>query len=425
LQAAVFDTLVCVRRAPIVLLVAAWLAPTSLFGYATFTHLELIDLAWDDSIRPLLLRKYPATTDAALQEAHAYAYGGALVQDLGYYPFGKKFFSDLTHYVRSGDFVVALLRGARNANELAFAVGALSHFVGDSYGHSEAVNPSTGIMFPKLARKYGAVVTYEDEPTAHVRTEFGFDVAQIAWGRYAPRAYRDHIGLHVSRALLERAFYETYGLTAPDILGRPRAAIASYRASVRHVIPLFAKATIVKVHSHLPPDPPDPELQKLLNDISKTDYARNWSQYHHGPTVEDYLLGYLIRLIPRIGILKILSIQPPTTQTEDLFIKSLNNAAEVFRDRVGELLKGSGADLVLANRDLDTGTLVRPGGYKLTDETYAELLEKIVAQPGLRVPPGLRGNILAYYSDPNAPISTKKNGKEWARIQAELDMLRQ
>jgi hypothetical protein len=413
-----------VRRL-ILFLIADLLAPRSLSGYATFTHLELIDLVWNDHIRPLILQKYPAATEDELDEAHAYAYGGSLIQDLGYYPFGKKFFSNLTHYVRSGDFVRSLLHNAQNANEFAFAIGALSHYVGDSYGHSEAVNPATGITFPDLARQYGPIVTYEDKPTAHIRREFGFDVAQIARGRYAPEAYRLHIGFHVSRPLLERAFYETYGLTVPAILGPPRPAMASYRSSVRHVIPLFARATVANLGGHLPPDPQDPELQQLLSNISKTDYAQHWSQYRHGPNLGDHILGIVIRLVPRIGILKILATKPPTMRTEELYVKSLNNAVEIYRDLLTRLSRNTASDLGLVDRDLDTGNLVKPGAYELTDQTYAQLLQKITAQPRLPVPPGLRENILAYYSDPNAPISTKKNLKAWERVRAELGILRQ
>ena len=69
-------------------------------------------------------QRYPGTTETGLREAHAFAYGGCLIQDLGYYPFGKELFSDLTHYVRSGDFVLALLREARNVNEFALPSGS-------------------------------------------------------------------------------------------------------------------------------------------------------------------------------------------------------------------------------------------------------------------------------------------------------------
>jgi hypothetical protein len=400
------------------------LAPQLSFGYATFTHLELIDLTWNDSIRPLILRKFPASTGAEIDEAHAYAYGGALIQDLGYYPFGKRFFSDLTHYVRSADFVRALLRNAKSVDEFAFGIGALSHFVGDSFGHSLGVNPATGIMFSNLARKYGPIVTYEEEPTAHVRTEFGFDDAQIALRRYAPHEYRRHIGFHVSRVLMDRAFYETYGLRAPDVLGKPRAAVGTYRYAVQHIIPLFAKATIANVRGHLPPDPPDAESLRLESTIAMTDYARYWGQYHHGSTPEDYVLGFLVRLVPKVGTLKVLAIKPPTAETEALFVKSLNEAVTRFRSLLANLTGKSADDLALLNRDLDTGDPVKPGAYKLTDETYAELLAKITAR-GVTVPTGIRSDILAYYSDPEAPISTKESAKAWAKVQMELGVLRQ
>ena len=152
-------------------LLALLLAAQPAFAYAVDTHAALVDLIWNDSIRPLLLKRYPGTTEAELREAHAFAYGGCVIQDLGYYPFGKEIFSNLAHYVRSGDFVTALLHNAKNANELAFAIGALAHFVGDSFGHARAVNPSVGITFPDLAKKYGSIVTYEDGRIAHGRVE--------------------------------------------------------------------------------------------------------------------------------------------------------------------------------------------------------------------------------------------------------------
>lgn len=398
-------------------------APQGAFAYGTFTHEQLIDLAWNSSIRPLLLDRYPGTSESGLRVAHSYAYGGCLIQDLGYYPFGKELFSDLTHYVRSGDFVLALLRDAQNVNDYAFAIGALSHYVGDSIGHSEGVNPSTAITFPELEKQFGPIVTYEESPTSHVRTEFGFDVAQTARLRYAPYAYRQQIGLRVSRPLLERAFFETYGLSVRSILGPPRAAMDSYRVAVRRVIPLFAAGTIVNVGSHLPPDLPGPALQHLSAAISRTDYARYWSTYQHGPTVKDHLLGIVVRLIPKIGVLRILAIEPPSSQTEDLFVKSLDAALTQFQELLTELSHTPG-QLTLANRDLDTGAKVRPGAYRLTDWTYAQLLHKVAETPGLPIPSGLRRDILTYYADPEAPISTKKNRKAWENVLAQLEYLK-
>src|SRR5579864_8238152 len=227
-------------------------------AYSVLTHEELIDLAWNDSIRPLLLAHFPEATEAQLIEAHAYAYGGCAIQDMGYYPFGKKFFSDLTHYVRSGDFIAWLFRNARTINEYAFAIGALSHYLGDSIGHLEAINPATGVEFPKLKRKFGPEVTYDESPHGHIRTEFAFDVEELKERSVAPPAYLSFIGFQVPREFLAKAFIDTYGFDVHEVLGQSRPALRSYQTSVRRFIPAFAEAEVV-LHGHQFPPPPDDE----------------------------------------------------------------------------------------------------------------------------------------------------------------------
>ncbi|MFZ0817158.1 MAG: zinc dependent phospholipase C family protein, partial [Candidatus Sulfotelmatobacter sp.] len=104
-------------------------------AYSVLTHEEVVDLAWKDNLLPLLKKRFPAATDDDLKKAHAFAYGGSVMQDMGYYPFGNKYFSDLTHYVRSGDFVINLLKEASDLDEYAFALGALAHYSADNCGH--------------------------------------------------------------------------------------------------------------------------------------------------------------------------------------------------------------------------------------------------------------------------------------------------
>src|SRR5258708_21945625 len=91
-----------------------------------------IDALWEAGLRPLLARRYPRATREQVAQARAYAYGGAVIQDLGYYPFGSHFFSNLLHYTRSGDFVEALIRESRDVHEYAFALGALAHYTADN-----------------------------------------------------------------------------------------------------------------------------------------------------------------------------------------------------------------------------------------------------------------------------------------------------
>src|SRR5437588_6928201 len=123
-------------------------------GYSILTHEEIIDLLWKDQISLLLLEKYPGTSPEELRVAHGYAYGGSLVQDMGYYPFGNRLFSDLVHYVRSGDFVQALLEESANVNEYAFSLGALAHYTADIAGHP-AVYAAVSQEFPRLRAQCG------------------------------------------------------------------------------------------------------------------------------------------------------------------------------------------------------------------------------------------------------------------------------
>src|SRR5271165_3777599 len=166
------------------------LAPNLMSGYSVLTHEQIVDLVWADQIEPLLRHRFPSATDDELLKAHAYAYGGCVIQDLGYYPFGSKDFSNLVHYVRSGDFVQELLLQSQDANEYAFALGALSHYTSDIAGHP-AVNEAVAIHYPKLRAKYGMSVRYAQDTTAHLKTEFGFDTLQVAKNRYAPEQYHD------------------------------------------------------------------------------------------------------------------------------------------------------------------------------------------------------------------------------------------
>src|SRR6185369_139492 len=180
---------------------------------------------------------------AQLREAHAYAYGGSVIQDFGYYPFANAFFSDLTHYVRTGDFVQKLFQHAKTANEFAFAIGALSHYVGDSIGHSQATNPSVAAMFPKLRAKYGSSVNYAQGKHEHARVEWAFDASQAAKLRLAPAAYTQDIGLQVPGEQLAAAFYETYGIPLRELVsGGLFSPMKTYRFGARSFLPNFTYA---------------------------------------------------------------------------------------------------------------------------------------------------------------------------------------
>jgi len=402
-------------------LLLAMLAPWGRgFAYSVLTHEEIVDLAWLTEIRPLIVQRFPGLTDDQLKQAHSYAYGGSVIQDLGYYPFGDKEFCDLVHYVRSGDFVVELLRESQDANEYAFALGALSHYVADIDGHP-AVNEAVALRYPKLRAKYGNSVRYAQDKTAHLKTEFGFDMLQVAKNRYAPIEYHDFIGFQVSEALLERAFPVVYGMELKEVLTHEDLAIGSYRFAVSSLIPRMTQVALAMRKKEMVRESPDFARQKFLYRLSRSDYEREWGKTYARPGLGTRILSALFKIVPRIGPFKGLGFNNPTPQTEDLYIKSINRTADGYQALLEEVRAGK---LALANYDLDSGNATAAGEYSLTDESYARLLDRLSAKNFDGTSPRLRANILAFYADPSLPDDIKKDPARWQTVQVELARLK-
>jgi len=393
-------------------------APPNVRAYSVLTHEELIDLAWNDSIQPLLLARFPGASGEQLREAHAYAYGGSAIQDMGYYPFGKPFFSDLTHYVRSGDFVAWLFHNARTMDEYAFAIGALSHYLGDSIGHSEAINPATAVEFPNLKRKFGPSITYDQSPHGHIRTEFAFDIDELTDTAFAPPAYLHFIGLKVPEKFLEQAFISTYGFDIHELFARTRPALRSYRTSVRSFIPAFAEAEVVLHRHQFPPDPDDEAHRIFAERVAQTNYQRHWAHTFRGPGIRAHLLAVLVFIIPKIGAVSDLAIKIPNHDTEEWYIRSVNNTVDAFRGMLDVMATNSGSPAALPNLDLDTGKHVNLGDYPLTDQTYAALLNRITSKPDQVIPKYLKQNIIEYYVSLDSATQTGQ------KITAQLNVLK-
>src|SRR5581483_7222731 len=243
------------------------------YSYSVLTHEQVIDLAWEEQIRPMLLARFPQASPDDLKRAHAFAYGGSVMQDMGYYPFGKKYFSDLVHYVRSGDFVAALISESSDINEYAFALGALAHYSSDNMGHP-TINRVVAIEFPKLRAKYGNEVTYADDHKSHIRSEFGFDMVQVAKNRYTSDRFHDFIGFEISKPLLERAFQKTYGLKLSDVLGDEDLAIGSFRRAISLVIPEMTRVALLNRRADLVRETPNFDKKKFLYHLSRSSYEK-------------------------------------------------------------------------------------------------------------------------------------------------------
>jgi zinc dependent phospholipase C len=402
------------------LLLTVLLCSSVLSAYSVLTHEEIVDLLWTDEIRPLLLQRYPGLSDDQLREAHAYAYGGAVIQDLGYYPFGSKEFSNLVHYVRSGDFVRELLLESQDVNEYAFALGALSHYASDIAGHP-AVNESVAIEYPKLRAKYGKSVRYAEDKTAHLKTEFGFDTVQVAKNRYASQQYHDFIGFQVSKPLLERVFPIVYGMELKDVLTHEDLAVGSYRFAVSRLIPQMTQVALQTHKKELMRETPDLAKRKFLYRLSRSDYEKDWGKDYVKPGVGTRILSTLLRYMPKIGPFKKLAFNNPTPQTEDLYIKSINTTVDQYRAFLEQV---RGDSLALPNRDLDSGSITAPAEYTLADDTYAQLLAQLSERKFNQTSPELRDNLLQFYSDLALPIETKKDQVRWQGVLTALDQLK-
>jgi len=409
------------RRTLVCLLVFLCACPHSISAYSVLSHETIIDAAWKTDISPLLRERFPNATPDELRKAHAYAYGGAIIQDLGYYPYGSKFFSDLVHYVRSGDFVKALLQDSSDLDEYAFALGALSHYASDNSGHP-TINRVVALEFPKLQRKYGNTVTYADNPKDHIRTEFGFDMVQVAKNRYTSDGYHDMIGFEVAKPLLERAFQETYGLRLEDVFGNVDLAIGSYRRSVSTLIPEMTRVALISRRDVIVKDTPNFDKKKFLYYLSRSNYEHEWGTVYRKPGIGARLLALFLKLIPKVGPFKAVNFKIPTKQTEDMYIKSVDATVENY----ARLLRAEEKkQLDLPNRDCDTGAETRAGEYVLADDTYADLIDHLIKKNPEALSSSLRDNLLQFYSDPAAPIATKKSAKAWRKLQNELERLKQ
>jgi hypothetical protein len=298
-------------------------------------------------------------------------------------------------------------------------LGALAHYASDNQGHP-AVNASVALMFPKLRKKYGNEVAYAADPTAHIRTEFGFDVLQVAKQRYSSDEYHDFIGFEVAKPLLERTFLKIYGLDLKQIFSNEDLTLGSYRHAVSKLMPQLTEVALVIKKDELQ-KLPNFEPKKFRYLISRTQYEREWGKNYYRPGFGSRFLAFIVRLIPKFGRLRALDIKTPTPETEKLYIKSVEDTT-TFYDML--LTEYETHQLEISNRDYDTGNPTQAGEYTLSDKTYARLLRELAKKNFAQVTPELKANIMEYYSDLSRPLETKKHKHEWQETLQNLARLK-
>lgn len=388
-------------------LVFTLLLPCVSTAYSVLSHEAIVDSAWDQSIKPVLLKYFPGATEEDLRKAHAYAYGGAIIQDLGYYPFGGQLFTDLAHYVRTGDFVHNLLLEAQDLNEYAFAVGSLAHYASDNHGHPIGINRAVPLMYPAVRRKFGPIATYEDNKVDHLKVEFSFDVLQVASGHYAPHAYHDFIGFEVAKPVLERAFRRTYGMELKRLFLSEDMALGTYRRSVSTVIPEMTKVAWQQKKGELMQATPGLTRRRFIYNLSRSSYEKEWGRQYERPGPGARFIAFLLNLIPKIGPFRALSFKPPTPEAARLFMASFNSTIAHYRTLLSQLQTVRTPEF--PNTDFDTGKPSRYGEYRMADETYGKLLEKLKADKFSSVDAPLRRNIDAFFDGANPAGGTAED----------------
>jgi hypothetical protein len=405
----------------LVLLVSFVLAlPAISKAYSVLTHMAIVDASWKKSIQPVLSKKFPGSTDDQFKDAYAYVYGGAIMPDMGYYPFGTPFFTNLVHYVRSGDFVTNLLNEAKDMNEYAFALGALCHYYADIYGHSIGVNLSVPLVYPKMKEKFGDTVYYEENKVSHIRTEFGIDVLQVAQGNYAPKDYHDFIGFKVSQPVLERAFQKTYGIDIKDIFKSLPLAIGTFRFTVKNFFPVITKVAWASRSSQIKKLNPQATKKSFSYSMSRKEYYENKEQKDNKPGFIAGTFSWVIKFLPKFGPLRAFKFKVPTPEAEKLFMKSFQEVVKNYSASLKNLPNG---ELNLVDKDFDTGKKTLPGEYDLADDSYNRMLLTLNKNDFKYTNTSLKSNILNYYSKAG-PVLQKKSCKKQQKIDCAITALK-
>ncbi|MBA3827588.1 MAG: zinc dependent phospholipase C family protein [Taibaiella sp.] len=405
----------------LILLTTFFCCPQPVSAYSVLTHEAIIDVSIDSFIKPLLVKKYPAATDSELKDAYAYAYGGAVAPDMGYYPFGSKLFTNLIHYVRTGDFVNALLDESQNINEYAFALGFLCHYYADKYGHHNGTNKCVPMVYTKDKDKYGPVVTYEQDPVSHIRMEFGFDILQTARGNYASEKYHSFIGFKIARPVLERAFLKTYGLDINKVFKDLTLTISTFRWVIKDIFPTLTRAAWSSKKGEIVKSNPGMTRRKFEYKMRRANYYHEFGKKREKPGFFPSVLAVIFKVTPKIGPLKGLKLKVPGPEAEKVFIQSFDTVQARYIIAIKSM---STKNICLTNIDYDTGNETTPGEYSLADKTYAELLLKLNDDHFSHVEPGLKQNIIKFYRAGNEKTISADGADKAGQTTSALNSLK-
>ena len=387
--------------------VVAAARPDAAGAFSVLAHQAVVDRSWDAAIMPALQRRFPLGDPA---RARAFAYGGSHVADLGYFPLGSELFTELLHYVRTGDFIANLIASARDANEYAFALGALAHWVADTTGHPEATNRVVAELYPELREEFGDEVTYAEDQGSHLQTEFRFDVFQLSRVKGGRDLFHHALQFEVATRALDEAMRSTYGLGLDDLFTSTDAAVLTYRYAFRGLIHeatgiawQLYEADIKKL---------DPEMTPagFVYDLSREDFETEFGKVYAEPGYFSRFFAFLVKLVPDVGPLRRSVLKPLPPEARERYVAALDHAVARYRSMVATA--GRRKALELPPQNLDTAEPTRFGEYPPADEAYAALVEKLADEPSRPPPPALRADIERFYAERPRGVARDDEGRE-------------
>lgn len=282
---------------------------------------------------------------------------GALGPDLGYFPGGHRFLSDLAHLVRSGDLTRMLVESARTPRERAFAWGWVTHVLGD-----QTIHPLVGRGVGELL--HGDREIFVDgarEQTAHVQVETGLDAfyshlfPEMRHRKMAP------VFNGTSIRFLARAYQRIYGVPMDPTLFLA-SHLSTVRMSVQGLISIGVMSTALLVR---PVSGPMAGARWFLQ--------RALSAVKGGVGKESLLMAYL-NPIPPAGWL----------------MEAVGEVVESFVPRF--LVHFQDRCQGLANANLDTGMVEEPAITHPGTRKAVQILRRW-APPGLLPPPPLEERV--------------------------------
>ena len=285
-----------------------------------------------------------------------------------------------------------MLASATTIDEYAFALGAAAHYVADTIGHPEATNRAVAEIYPALRKKYGESVMYAQDHSAHLMTEFRFDVLEMSRSKRSRDLFQHAVQFQVAEPVLNEAFEKIYGLRLDDLFTNTDVAILTYRFAFRTLIEEATGIAWELYRADIEHLDTTATSESFVYELSRADFEKEFGKTFRQPGYFTRFLAWIVKLIPNKGPFKRMVYVPLPSHVRQLFTTALEHATTRYQSLVASAHRQH-----LTNVNLDTGRPTRRGEYEPADDAYAQLLEKLDERHFASMSPALRADLLHFF----------------------------